>query len=312
MSFNFFMVKLVRAILTVLMVVTFTFTVLMVSGDPIEALVGDDAPPEVVAHYTAKYGFDRPLHEQYFRYIAAICAGDFGISFSDETPAIDLVMEAVPKTLELGLTAFILALTISIPLGVIAALNRNRPIDRAAMSFAVFGFSIPNFFFGILLILVFSLNLRILPSSGSDTWLHLILPAITLATHEAGTLVRFTRSSMLEVLNQSYMRTARAKGVPRRPRIQWHALPNAAIPIVTVIGLRLGHLVAGAIVIETVFAWPGVGRLLVNSVASRELAVVQAVLVMVATTMVLANLVVDILYSWIDPRVRASGAGSKE
>lgn len=180
------------------------------------------------------------------------------------------------------------------------------------MSFAVFGFSIPNFFFGIVLILVFSLTLRLLPSSGSDTWWHLILPVVTLATHEAGTVVRFTRSSMLEALNQPYMRTAKAKGVPRRPRIQWHALPNASIPIVTILGLRLGHLVAGSIVIESVFAWPGVGRLLVNSVASRELAIVQAILIIVATSMVFVNLLVDLLYSWIDPRIRTGGAADRE
>lgn len=311
MSINTVIVKLVRALLTIAVVVTFTFVVLNLSGDPIESLVGDDAPVEVVEYYTQKYGLDRPLYEQYFRYIGAVMSGDFGLSLSDETPAIDLVLEAIPKTLQLGLTAFFFALAISIPLGVLAALNRNKPIDRFAMGFAVFGFSIPNFFFGIILILLFSLTWRMLPSSGSDTWRHMILPVITLATHEAGALVRFTRSSMLEVLNQAYMRTAKAKGVPRGPRIRWHALPNAAIPIVTIIGLRLGHLVAGSIVIETVFAWPGVGRLLVNSVASRELAVVQAILIVVATTMVLVNFLVDILYSWIDPRLRASNAASK-
>ena len=212
----------------------------------------------------------------------------------------------------MGLTAFLCSLALSIPMGVVAALNRNKPIDRFVMSFAVFGFSIPNFFFGIVLILIFSLTLRILPSSGSDTWWHLILPVLTLATHEAGTVVRFTRSSMLEVLNKPYMRTARAKGVPKRPRIQWHALPNAAIPIVTILGLRLGHLVAGSIVIESVFAWPGVGRLLVNSVASRELAVVQAILIIVATSMVFVNLFVDVLYSWIDPRLRTGDMDDKE
>ncbi|MBT3359739.1 MAG: ABC transporter permease [Rhodospirillales bacterium] len=312
MNFNFFVIKLVRALLTLGVVITFTFVVLMLSGDPIENLVGDDAPPEVVEYYTIKYGLDRPLHEQYFSYIGAIMVGDFGVSFSDDTPALELVLEAIPKTIQLGLTAFLVSLAISIPLGVTAALHRNKPIDRFAMSFAVFGFSIPNFFFGICLILLFSLTLRILPSSGSDTWWHLILPVITLATHEAGTVVRFTRSAMLEVLNKSYMRTAKAKGVPRRPRIQWHALPNAAIPIVTILGLRLGHLVAGSIVIETVFAWPGVGRLLVNSVTSRELAVVQAILIIVATTMVFANLFVDVMYSWIDPRVRTGGAADKE
>jgi peptide/nickel transport system permease protein len=304
MSFNFVLVKVARALLTVLIVVTFTFVVLNLSGDPVEMLVGDDAPVEVVEYYTAKYGLDRPLHEQYLSYIAAVAQGDFGISFSDETPALDLVLEAIPRTLQLGLTGFTLALVIAIPLGILAALNRNRPIDRFAMSFAVFGFSIPNFFFGILLILLFSLSLRWLPSSGSDSWMHMVLPALTLATHEAGSLVRFTRSSMLEVLNRGYMKTAVAKGVPHAQRIRRHALPNAAIPLLTILGFRFGGLVSGSIVIETVFAWPGVGRLLVNAVTSRDLAVVQAALIVIAFSIVFFNLLVDILYGVVNPKVR--------
>jgi peptide/nickel transport system permease protein len=308
LSLNFILIKLFRAFITIGVVVTFTFVVLMMSGDPVESLVGDDAPIEEIEYYTKKYGLDRPLHEQYFSYISAILHGDFGLSLSDETPALDVVLEAIPRTLQLGCTAFFMALLLGIPFGIVAALNRNRPIDRFVMSFAVFGFSIPNFFFGICLILIFSLHLRLLPSSGSDTWVHMILPVITLATHEAGTIARFTRSSMLEVLNQSYMRTAKAKGVPRRPRVQWHALPNAAIPIVTILGLRVGHIVAGSIVTESVFAWPGVGRLLVNSVASRELAIVQAILIIVASSVVFINVLVDIIYSWVDPRIRTGGA----
>lgn len=304
MSFHFVIVKLLRALLTIGIVVTFTFFILMVSGDPIDALVGDDAPVEVTEYYTQKYGLDRPLYAQFVSYVGAVLTGDFGISFSDETPAIDAVLEAIPKTIQLGLTAFAFVLLISIPLGMLAALYRNRAIDRFAMSFAVFGFSIPNFFLGILLILIFSLTLRVLPSSGSDTLWHMILPVITLATHEAGGIVRFTRSSMLEVLNKSYMRTAKAKGVPRGPRIRWHALPNAAIPIVTILGLRLGGLLGGSIVVETVFAWPGIGRLLVNSVASRELAIVQAILILTAAAIIVINLLIDLLYGWIDPRVR--------
>ena len=276
----------------------------MISGDPIDSLVGDDAPAEVIEHYTKKYGFDRPLHIQYFSYLGAVLTGEFGISYSDETPAIDLIIEAIPKTLQLGATAFLCSLLISIPLGIIAALNRNKSLDRFVMSFAVFGFSVPNFFFGIMLILLFSLKLRLLPSSGSDTLWHLILPAVTLATHETGSLVRFTRSAMLEVLSKPFMRTAKAKGIPRQPRLKNHALPNASLPILTILGFRLGSLIAGSIVTETVFAWPGIGRLLVNSVASRDLAVVQAILILVAGTMIIANMAVDILYSWIDPRVR--------
>jgi peptide/nickel transport system permease protein len=297
--------KIVRGLVTIWLIVTFTFAALHLSGDPIEALVGDQAPPAVVEYYRAKFGLDRPLPEQYLAYWGGILHGDFGLSLSDQTPATDLILGALPNTLRLGLTSFAGGLAAGVLLGIVAALNRNRPIDRFVMGFAVFGFSIPNFFLGILLILLFSLKLRLLPSSGSDTPAHLLLPAITLGSQFTGIFARFTRSAMLEVLNKPYMVAARAKGVPHMLRVFRHALPNAAIPLVTIIGLKLGDLVAGSIVIETVFAWPGVGRLLVNAVSSRDIAVVQAILIMVAVTMIVANLLVDVIYTLIDPRMRA-------
>lgn len=299
--------KILRALLTMWLVVTFAFVVLRLSGDPIEQLIGDNPDPAVLDYYRAKYGFDRPVYEQYVAYVVNVLNGDLGISIKDEREALTVVAEALPRTLQLGFLALGLSLLIGIPLGIVAALNRNKAIDRFAMSFAVFGFSMPNFFLAILLILLFSLNLRWLPSSGAGTIWHLVMPAITLGTAGAGSIARFTRSSMLEVLGKTYMRTASAKGVPRLRRLLWHALPNAAIPIVTIIGFRLGDLVAGAIVTETVFAWPGVGRLLVSAVSSRDLAIVQAILLMVAATMVAANLLVDIIYGWIDPRMRTRG-----
>ena len=197
-------------------------------------------------------------------------------------------------------------------MGILAALHRNSALDRFTMGFAVFGYSIPNFFLGIVLILIFAMWLRLLPSSGSGSFWHMLMPVLTLGTAGAGSLARFARSSMLEVLNKSYMRAAAAKGVPWLRRISWHALPNAAIPIVTVIGFRLGDLIAGSVVTETVFAWPGVGRLLVTSVSSRDLAIVQAILITVALTMVIANLLVDFLYGWLDPRIRVSSALEEE
>jgi peptide/nickel transport system permease protein len=305
---RFALVKIGRALVTMWLVTTFAFVILRLSGDPIEILLGDQAEPDVVEYYRALYGLDRPFYEQYLKYFAGIARGDFGFSLVDQLPVLAAIAEAVPATLELGLTALVVSIAIGIPLGIVAALNRNKPIDRFVMTFAVFGFSIPNFFLGILLILIFSLWLRMLPSSGMGTVWHLVMPAITLGTAAAGSLARFTRSSMLDVLNKLYMRTAAAKGVRRRRRIMWHALPNAAIPVVTVLGFRLGDLVAGSIVTETVFAWPGVGRLLVTAVSGRDLAMVQGILLMTAFTMVLANLLVDLVYGWIDPRVRASTA----
>lgn len=306
MNLRFVLTKIFRALLTLWIVVTFAFVIMHASGDPIEIMLGDQAEQEVIDHYKELYGLDRPMHEQYYRYVLGILQGDLGYSLSDQRPVTELLVEAIPATLELGLTALVISMVVGIPLGIIAALNRNKPIDRFVMTFAVLGFSIPNFFLGILLILLFSMTLRWLPTAGMGSWQHLVMPALTLGTAAAGSLARFTRSSMLDVLNKLYMRTAVAKGVPRGRRIRWHALPNAAIPLVTVLGFRLGDLVAGSIITETVFAWPGVGRALVSAVTARDLAVVQGVLLMTACTMVVANLLVDLTYGWIDPRIRAS------
>jgi peptide/nickel transport system permease protein len=302
--------KLGRAAFTMWLVVTFAFVVLRLSGDPIEQLLGDNPDPAVLDHYRAIYGFDKSIAEQYAVYFLNVLRGDLGISIRDDRLAVEAVLTALPRTLELGFLALGLSLAIGVPLGIVAAVNRDRPADRFAMSFAVFGFSMPNFFLAIVLILIFSLHLRWLPSSGAGSFWHLIMPTIALGTAGAGSIARFTRSAMLEVLSKAYMRAAAAKGAPRLRRLAIHALPNAAIPIVTIVGFRLGDLVAGAIVIETVFAWPGVGRLLVSAVASRDLAIVQAILLMVAFTMVAANLIVDLVYGWIDPRMR-TGGGAK-
>lgn len=311
MNLRFVLIKLVRALVTLWLVVTFAFLILRLSGDPIEILLGDQAEQTVVDYYRQIYGLDRPLYEQYAKYFVGVARADFGLSITDQRPVVDTISEAIPNSLQLGLTALLVSVFIGVPLGIIAALNRNQPIDRFVMTFSVLGFSIPNFFLAILLILMFSLWLRVLPSSGIGTFWHLVMPAITLGTAAAGSFARFTRSSMLEVLNKHYMRTAAAKGVPRERRIIMHALPNASIPLLTVLGFRLGDLIAGSIVTETVFAWPGVGRLLVSAVTARDLAVVQGVLLWAAVAMVLANLAVDLIYGWIDPRVRAMAPRAK-
>lgn len=305
---RFWLIKLGRTVLTLWFVVTFAFIVLRTSGDPVVALLGADAMPDEVEYFRQQWGLDQPLIIQYLRYVGQIATGQLGTSLRDGRPVIDIIAERLPATLQLGLAAFVLAALVGIPAGIIAALRRGGLLDRAVMACAVFGFALPNFFLGILLILLFSLTWQVLPSSGSGTLLHLVMPAITLATFTAGTLARFTRSAMLEVLDRPYMRAAAAKGVPGWRRVLFHALPNAAIPIVTVIGLNLGQLVAGAVVVETVFAWPGVGRLLVVAVSQRDLAVVQGLVLVIAVTMILANLLVDLLYGLLDPRIR-EGAG---
>lgn len=305
---RFTAIKIVRALFTMWLVVTFVFFILRLTGDPVAQLLPDDAAPEVLDFYRAKWGLDRSVWEQYLAYWGALAQGDFGISFRDNRSAFEVVAERLDKTALLGGVSLAFALAIGLPMGALAATRRDGPLDRAVMGLAVFGFSMPNFFLGILLILLFSLQLRWLPSSGSGSWEHLIMPAFTLGTGFAATVARFTRSAMIDVLERPYMRTAASKGAGYGRRVMAHAIPNAAPPVATIVGLRLGDMIAGAVITETVFAWPGVGRLLTTAVANRDLAVVQAILMLVALTMVVANLAVDLLYGWLDPRMRVGAA----
>ena len=296
--------RLARAALTIAMVVTFAFVVLRLSGDPAQIIMGADAPPEAVEAFRVAWGLDRPLWEQYFHYFGAILSGDLGRSMRDGRDAIVLVAERIPATLALTIPALLIKIAIGIPAGIYAALHRNSLADRIVMVVAVAGFTVPSFVLGLLLVLVFAVQLGWLPSGGQESWRHAILPIITLGVGGAAVLARFTRSAMLEVLGQPFIRTASAKGVPWRMVVTHHALPNAAIPTVTIIGFMVGSLIAGAVVVESVFSWPGVGRLLVVAVSNRDLAVVQCILLLVACTMVVANLVVDLLYGLLDPRLR--------
>jgi peptide/nickel transport system permease protein len=223
----------------------------------------------------------------------------------DGRPAIVLVAERIPATLMLTIPALMIKICLGIPAGIYAALHRNALIDRMVMTLAVAGFTVPSFVLGLLLVLLFAVQLGWLPSGGQDSWRSAILPVITLGLGGAGILARFTRSAMLEVLGQPYIRTASAKGVSWRNVVRGHALPNAAIPTVTIVGFMVGSLIAGAVVVESVFSWPGVGRLLVVAVSNRDLAVVQCILLLVAITMVTSNFIVDLLYGVLDPRLRA-------
>jgi peptide/nickel transport system permease protein len=298
--------RLARAALTIAMVVTFAFIVLRLSGDPAQIIMGADAPPEAVDAFRTAWGLDEPIWVQYFSYFWAILQGDLGRSMRDGRDAIVLVTERIPATLALTLPALAIKICLGIPAGIYAALRRNSLADRVVMIIAVAGFTVPSFVLGLLLVLVFAVQLGWLPSGGQESWRHGILPVITLGLGGAAVLARFTRSAMLEVLGQPFIRTASAKGVPWRAVVTGHALPNAAIPTVTIIGFMVGTLIAGAVVVESVFSWPGVGRLLVVAVANRDLAVVQCILLLVAITMVCANLIVDLLYGLLDPRLRAA------
>jgi peptide/nickel transport system permease protein len=310
---RFLSLRLLRAALTIVMVVTFAFIVLRLSGDPAQIIMGADAPPEAVEAFRAAWGLDEPLWIQYLSYFWAILQGDLGRSMRDGRDAIVLVTERIPSTLALTLPALLIKIALGIPAGIYAALHRNSLADRMVMVVAVAGFTVPSFVLGLVLVLVFAVQLGWLPSGGQESWRHAILPVVTLGIGGAAVLARFTRSAMLEVLGQPYIRAASAKGVPWRAVVTRHALPNAAIPTVTIIGFMVGSLIAGAVVVESVFSWPGVGRLLVVAVGNRDLAVVQCILLLVAATMVCANLVVDLLYGLLDPRLRnalrRNGAG---
>ena len=308
-----FGIKAARLLATLWLVVTLAFVALNASGDPIEMIMGSETDPALIDYYRAKYGLDRPLGERYLHYFASVLQGDFGFSLLERRPAFDVVIERVPATVWLGSLALLVAVAIGLPLGIVAAFYRGSWIDRFTMAFAVLGFSIPNFLLGILMILLFAMLLGWLPTAGSASWLHLVMPALALGSKYAGELARFSRSAMLEVLSKPYMRAATAKGAGPWRRAFWHALPNAAAPLVTVLGFRLGELVSGAIVIEVVFAWPGIGRLLAESVSRRDIAVVQGILIMTAAAMVIANMFADLAYRLADPRLRrptASGGST--
>lgn len=300
---NYIASRGLRALVTLFLVLSFSFFILRMSGDPAMLILSPDAPPEALEAFRRGWGLDQPLWMQYLVFIRNTLQGNFGQSMRDSSPAMTLVLEHIPATLAITLPAFFLKLLIGVPAGIFAALHRNTLADRLVMSLSVAGYTVPSFVLGLLLVLVFAVGLGWLPSGGNASWQHAILPIITLSLGGAAILARFTRSAMLEVMGQPYIRTASAKGLTWRNVVRHHALPNAAIPTLTVIGFMVGSLIAGAVVVESVFSWPGVGRLLVSSVANRDLAVVQCLLLLVAATMISANLLIDALYGWIDPRL---------
>ncbi|NED98216.1 ABC transporter permease [Phytoactinopolyspora alkaliphila] len=279
----------------------------LVPGDPALILLGPDANPSQIAALRERMGLDEPMLVQYAIYMRDVVQLDFGTSFRFGTDAMQHVLDHVPNSAQLALTSVGLALVIGFPLGIIAALKANSVVDRIISVFSLATQSLPNFWVGIVFILVFARGLQILPSYGQGTWQHLVLPSITLALPFLAILVRLTRSGLLEVIHEGYVQTARAKGLRERVVIFPHALRNALIPVVTVIGLQFGALLGGAVIVETVFAWPGVGRVLIESISHRDYGVVQAAILLIAAIFVFTNLVVDLLYGYLDPRVRLAG-----
>ncbi|MVW71161.1 MULTISPECIES: ABC transporter permease [unclassified Bordetella] len=309
---NYLGERSLRLVITLWLVLSFSFVILRLSGDPALIILSPDAPPEAVEAFRKAWGLDAPLWQQYVGYFLNALQGNFGVSMKDEIPAMQLALERVPATLAITVPALILQLLIGVPAGVYAALHHNSRLDRWLMGASIAGHTCPSFVLALLLVLVFSVSLGWLPTGGYGTWRHALLPVATLAFGGAAVLARFTRSAMVEVLAQPYIRAALAKGLSWRQVVFQHALPNAAIPTVTLVGMMVGGLVAGAVVVESVFSWPGEGRLLVSAVTSRDLSVVQAVLFIVAASMVIANLMVDAVYVILDPRLRTRHHGANE
>lgn len=276
----------------------------LVPGDPVEVMLGESASMADRTQLRAELGLDQPLTRQFADYIARLAHGDFGRSIHTQTPISSLLAERIPATARLALTALLIALTIGLPLGIIAALKVNKWPDNLATLSSLTLSAMPHFWLGPLLMLIFALWLGWLPVSGMESSASIILPALTLGFGLAAILMRMTRASLLEVLHEDFVRTARAKGLPERTVILRHALRAALLPVVTVVGLQLGSLLAGAVITETVFGWDGVGRLLVESIEKRDYPVTQACVLVIALTYVLVNLVTDLLYSRLDPRIR--------
>jgi peptide/nickel transport system permease protein len=299
--------RLWQSALTLVGVSVLVFVILrVVPGDPAKMLLPDGAPQSAVDELNRQLGLHEPLHVQYALFLRSVFRGDFGQSFQYRAPALRVVVERLTATVQLALAALAITVGVGVTLGIVAAVRRGTGYDYASTVLAVLGQSLPNFWLGIMLILLFGVALRWLPTSGFESWRHLILPAVTLAAFPMALVARLTRSSMLEILGRDYIRTGRAKGLAERAVILRHALRNAAVPLLTVLGLQIGALLGGAVITESVFAWPGMGKLVVDAIFFRDFPVVQTVLILSATIFVVINLLVDLLYTVIDPRIRYS------
>jgi peptide/nickel transport system permease protein len=316
--------RLLQSIIVILGVTAISFVALQIGGDPTYLYVSERASAEEIQQTRVALGFDRPLYEQYFTFVGHLVQGDFGTSLSYKRPALEAVLEALPATIELTLFAMIFAIVLAIPLGVFAALYRGSPLDGSIMTVGMLGQSIPSFWLGIMMIMFFGLYLRWLPISGHVPFLepllhgrvveafsqlpmalyYLVMPGVAVGFYSLSRNARLVRSSMLEVLGQDFVRTARSKGIPEMAVVVHHALRNAWLPVVTMVGLEFGFLLGGVVVVEMVFSWPGIGRLVFNAINQRDIPVVQACVIMLSVIFISLNLIVDLIYVRIDPRVK--------
>ena len=301
---RFLIRRVLRTLVVVWGVVTVVFIIIRLSGDPISLMVAPETPPEEIELVRDRMGLNDPLVVQYGVYLRNLVQGDFGTSIRFRQDALEVVVERIPVTLQIAAAAFAVAIVIALPVGVLSAVRPNSLIDQVAMVLALVGQAVPTFFLGIVLILVFAVRFRWFPTSGIESPLGYVLPAITLGAFAMASITRLTRAAMLEVLSQDYVRTARAKGLRPSLVLNRHALRNALVPVVTIMGLQFGALLGGSVVTETVFALPGMGRLIVQAIGNRDYPVVQAGVFLIALAFVLVNLIVDLLYAVLDPRIR--------
>lgn len=302
-------------VLLVMSVLIFSL-VHLAPGDPVLVILGSseqaNLDPAMIQAVREELNLDAPLHVQYFRFLRGVLHADFGRSFQLRKPVLEIILSRMPATIQLTIASTLISLILSLPLGIVSAIRRNSLIDHFSMTFAVIGLSIPNFWFGLILILFFAVELGWLPSFGIGYWdeglgsvlSHLILPSLTLGLSMMAMVTRMTRSTLLEVINEEYIRTARAKGLAEGRVIYKHALRNALIPVITVVGMQFGTLLGGAIITETIFAWPGMGRLMINAILRRDFPMVQGLTLIFTAAFVFVNLLVDITYSFLDPRIR--------
>jgi len=302
---RYFVHRLLLAVPVLIGVATLVFSLIhLVPGDPAQAMLGDGAAPQDIAELRTSLGLDQPLMTQYLTFLRHAVTGDLGTSFRTGQPVTTMIVERIPATAELAFAAMLVAIVIALPLGIVAAVWRGTAIDYGAMTFALAGVSIPNFWLGPLLAIVFAVEFGWLPVSGRGTLAHLVLPAVSLGLALAAILARMTRASLLDELGELYVRAARARGVSNAASITSHALRNSMIPLVTIVALQFGAVLTGAVITETIFAWPGIGRLLIQSIGFRDYPMVQGCILLIAVTYVTVNLITDLMYGVLDPRIR--------
>ena len=297
--------RLLLTIPVLIGVATLVFALIhFIPGDPAQAMLGEGATPEDVAQLRTRLGLDKPLLVQYGSFLNGVVHGDLGVSLRNDQPVMKQILERMPATAELAFAAMAVAVLFALPLGIVAAVWRGTWVDHAAMTLSLVGISVPNFWLGPLMAIVFAVELGWLPVGGSGTLAHLVLPSITLGAALAAILARMTRASLLEELSEPYVLAARAKGVSRTRAVLHHAFRNSLIPIVTILGLQFGVVLTGAVITETIFAWPGIGRLLIQSISFRDYPTVQGCVLLIAITYVGVNLITDLTYGFLDPRIR--------